>query len=99
MKIHHTFWILLILIWISLPQTAEACPSCYGKTDSPLAQGMNAGIFVLLGVVGVVLTGLAAFGIFLARRSASINAQDNIETKSEDLNTLQPSMKSLKKHP
>jgi len=98
-KIQHTFWIVLILIWSSLAQTVEACPSCYGKTDSPLAHGMNAGIFVLLGVVGVVLTGLAAFGIFLARRSASINAQDNIETNDKILNTPSAIDEAVKKHP
>jgi hypothetical protein len=40
-----------------------------------MAQGMNWGIFTLLGVVGLVLGGFAAFFIFLARRSAAVAAQ------------------------
>jgi hypothetical protein len=28
-----------------------ACAACYGKSDSPLASGMNWGIFTLLGVI------------------------------------------------
>ena len=75
MKKNHTIWMFLILIGVSLPQIAGACPSCFGESDSPLAEGMNAGIFVLLGVVGFVLTGLAAFGIFLARRSGYLMAE------------------------
>jgi hypothetical protein len=39
-----------------------------------MAQGMNWGIFTLLGVVVTVLGGIAAFGIYLARRSATISA-------------------------
>jgi hypothetical protein len=50
---------------------ARACAACYGKSDSPLAQGMNWGIFSLLGVVVTVLGGIACCGIFLARRAAA----------------------------
>ncbi len=51
-----------------------ACAACYGKSDSPLAAGMNAGIFSLLAVVGLVLGGFAAFGIYLVKRAASVAA-------------------------
>lgn len=47
-----------------------ACAACYGKSDSPLAQGMNWGIFSLLAVVVCVLGGIASFFIYLARKSA-----------------------------
>ena len=50
--------------------SALACAACYGKSDSPMAQGMNAGIFALLGVIGVVLLGAATFFVVLARRAA-----------------------------
>ena len=36
-----------------------------------MAHGMNAGIFTLLGVIGTVLCGAAAFLVFLARRAAA----------------------------
>ena len=51
-----------------------ACAMCYGKSDSPLAKGMNAGIFVLLGVVVAVLGSLATFFIYLAKRAAAVKA-------------------------
>ncbi len=53
-----------------LPQTVSACATCFGQSDSKLAQGMNMGILSLLGVVVCVLGAIAAFFIYLARRSA-----------------------------
>jgi hypothetical protein len=53
------------------PGSLLACAACYGQSDSPMAQGMNWGIFSLLGVIGLVLGGVAAFFIYLARRSAA----------------------------
>jgi hypothetical protein len=53
---------------------AHACAACYGKSDSPLALGMNWGIYVLLGFISMVLSGFAGFGFYLARRSAAVSA-------------------------
>lgn len=50
---------------------ALACPACFGavgEIDSPMAEGMNNGILVLLGVVGGVQGGFAAFFLALWRR-------------------------------
>ena len=61
-----------------LDGTAMACAACYGKSDSPMAQGMNAGIFALLGVIGVVLLGAGTFFVVLARRAAvAARSEDN----------------------
>jgi hypothetical protein len=49
-----------------------ACAACYGQSDSPLAKGMNWGIVTLLGTVLLVLGGIAAFFVSLARRSAAL---------------------------
>jgi len=65
---------ILTVLAVSLllrPAPILACAACYGASDSPMAQGMNWGIFTLLGVVGGVLGGIAGFFVFLARRSAS----------------------------
>ena len=43
------------------PSPLFACAACYGKSDSPLAQGMNWGIFTLLGVVVPVLGCISLF--------------------------------------
>ena len=57
-----------------------ACAACYGQSDSPMAAGMNWGIMSLLGMIVVVLGGVAAFFIFLARRSAAL-AKTNLESE------------------
>jgi hypothetical protein len=49
----------------------SACAACFGKSDSKLAEGMNAGIMALLGVVGAVLFAIAAFFVFIIRREAT----------------------------
>lgn len=50
---------------------ASACAACFGKSDSKLAEGMNAGIMALLGVVGAVLSAIAGFFVFIIRRAAT----------------------------
>ena len=63
--------------WLSLclflalfsPAQLLACATCFGASDDPMAKGMNAGIFSLLAVVVVMLGLLAAFFVFLAKRS------------------------------
>ncbi len=57
-----------------LPRPLEACATCFGRSDSALAQGLNMGILFLLGVLLVVLGGLVAFFVYLARRAAAFEA-------------------------
>jgi hypothetical protein len=49
-----------------------ACAACFGKSDSAMARSLNASIFSLMGVVGVVLAGAASFFVFLAKRAAAV---------------------------
>ena len=54
---------------------AWACPVCFGAADSPMASGMNAGVFVLLGVTAALLAAIAVVGWRIAgraRRHASL---------------------------
>jgi uncharacterized membrane protein len=61
------------MVFLLAPETVQACSTCFGRvSDSPLAEGMNMGIFTLLAVLGVVLAGLISFFVFLARRSSSL---------------------------
>lgn len=53
---------------------AHACAACFGKSDSPLAQAMNWGIFSLMAVIVSVLVCIAGFFVFIARRSAALAA-------------------------
>ena len=52
------------------PASLFACAACYGASDSPMAKGMNWGIFSLLGMVTVVLGCIATFFVFIGKRSA-----------------------------
>ncbi len=56
--------------------SAEACVTCFGKSDSKLAVGMNWGIFTLLLVVMSVMGGISAFFVFIARRAAQVGDQE-----------------------
>jgi hypothetical protein len=79
--------LILAGLVVSLAMHSEslfACAACFGKSDSPLAEGMNWGIFSLLAVVGCVLSGFAAAGIFLVRKAATVaaaQAQESTDNK------------------
>jgi hypothetical protein len=62
-------WVLFVALALQ-PGSLLACAACYGQSDSPMAAGMNWGIMSLLAVIAVVLGGVSAFFIYLARRSA-----------------------------
>ena len=69
------------------PSPLFACAACYGRSDSPLASGMNWGIFTLMGVVVTVLVTVASFFVYLilkdtahAREAAAV-AQNLSEAK------------------
>ncbi len=77
--------LLAALIAMAIAPSAFACAACYGASDSPLAQGMNWGIMVLLGFVGFVLTVVSSFFVYIVRRASTMEAvaaQNNLtETK------------------
>ncbi len=58
------------------PSLLRACAACFGQSDAPMAAGMNWGIFSLLTVVVLVLGGVVAFFVYLARRAATVAAAD-----------------------
>ena len=60
---------LFTLMFLIAPRLALACPVCFGQNDSPLAKGVNMGVFFMLGVVGVMLGAFAAFFVYLSRRA------------------------------
>jgi hypothetical protein len=67
----------LVLAVALNPTSLQACAACYGQSDAPMAAGMNWGILSLLGVVVMVLGSIAAFFVYLARRSATIAAANS----------------------
>lgn len=70
---------------VSVP-SARACATCFGASDSPMAQGMNWGIFSLLIVVVCMLSTIAAFFIFLAKKSAQASVSATQPTALETNN-------------
>lgn len=61
-----------------LEQNTLACTACYGESDSPMAEGMNAGIFVLLIIVGVTLAAIVGFFIFIMHRARFQAAREKL---------------------
>jgi hypothetical protein len=68
--------VTLLALVLLTPHRTSACASCFGQSDSPLAVGMNWGILSLLAFITLVLSGVAGFGVFLARRAANYSAAD-----------------------
>ncbi len=67
--------LLLLALVILAPTQVFACATCYGgNIDSPMADGMNWGIFTLMGVIGTVLATFLTFLIYIIRKSEALNA-------------------------
>ena len=61
---------------VLLANPARACSVCVGgDPGAALNQGLDAGVLVLLGVIGVVLLGFASLFLFWMRRAAVLEAQ------------------------
>jgi hypothetical protein len=73
-----TFCKILIAVATLAPSPLFACAACYGKSDSPLASGMNWGIFTLMGVILTVLTCITVFFVHVIRgEKAQIEVDKN----------------------
>jgi hypothetical protein len=65
------------LLTFLIAQPALPCSVCAGDPNSTMVQGVQAGVLVLLGVVGVVLSGVAAMLLFWVRRAANLKRLDD----------------------
>ena len=63
----------LTLIALAAPRAAFACAVCFGQNDSPLAAGINAGIFLMLGIIGALWLAFGSFFIYLRRRAKRLH--------------------------
>ena len=58
-----------------MPPPLFACAVCGGAhSTSPLASGMNWGIFTLMGFIGTVLAGIAVFFVHIVRKEEAANS-------------------------
>jgi len=77
------------------PVSLLACAACYGASDSPMAKGMNWGIFSLLAVVGMVLGSVATFFVFIGKKAAAAaNEQAANESAANPAAKTEPTQKS-----
>ena len=61
--------IILSFIILFVPETADACATCFGDPNAPAAQGMNWAILTLLGVTGGVLGAVIGTIISIAKKT------------------------------
>ncbi|HUF16475.1 MAG TPA: hypothetical protein VMS12_00360 [Thermoanaerobaculia bacterium] len=64
--------VVAAVIAVLFPTIAEACPVCYGDSDSAMAQGANNAVLFLLGVVLLVQAGFVALFYTFWRRSTAL---------------------------
>ncbi len=83
---HRARFAVAVLIAVAVLGAAEpamACPVCFGQSDSPMAQGVNNGIFFLLGIIGTVQIGFVALFVSFRRRGKELQERkDSFEVIS-----------------
>lgn len=77
MKIARKMILTAVAIVATAPSPTFACAACFGKSDSPLAHGMNWGIFTLMSVIVTVLASIATFFFFVIRKEIALNKNQN----------------------
>ena len=76
---------LIPLLALAAPAKSLACAACYGNVSAPMTDGMNWGIFTLLGVIVPVLGGFLAFFIYLIRKSEALANAAAPQPNSSDI--------------
>jgi len=56
------------------PASVKACSACMGGADTSVAPAMNGAIFLMLGLVGLMLSSVAGFIFYLSRRARALQA-------------------------
>lgn len=62
----------MLLAVVLSPTALHACPVCFRMEDGAAAEGLRAGVGVLIGVTLVVLGAAARFVVRFARRAARL---------------------------
>ena len=73
--------LFITLLTVVNSPSLVACATCYGQSDSKLAEGMNWGILTLMVVVYGVLMGIGGFFAYIIYRSKrlalSVDSEDS----------------------
>ena len=82
-----TTFLAVCFLAVAQSPSLMACATCYGQSDSKLAEGMNWGILTLMVVVYGVLMGIAGFFGYIIYRSHRLSlaaeAQESAQESSE----------------
>ena len=65
--------LLILVILASTPAAGFACSICYGDPNSLQVKGAEAGVLVLLGVIGAVLVSIAGMILFWTLRARRLS--------------------------
>jgi hypothetical protein len=63
---------MMAILFLLVPGLVTACPVCWGDSDSPQARGMQAAIFFLLGLTGVVLSLFISLFVYFWKRGKRV---------------------------
>ncbi|MBC8003484.1 MAG: hypothetical protein H7X97_12930 [Opitutaceae bacterium] len=77
-RLTHLYLLAAFSLLLS-PSPVLACATCFGKSDSKMAEGMNMGILSLLVVITTVLFAMACFFVFLAKRATAAPASEQVD--------------------
>ena len=80
----HTQIIILLFILLFVPETADACATCFGDPTAPASQGMNWAIITLLGVTGGVLGGVISTIISIGKKNKNFQQLNKSRGSSFD---------------
>jgi hypothetical protein len=72
---------LLVAVLAALvfhPGVLQACSACYGDPNASMSKGLRWGIFVLLGVVAMVLSGITTFFVYISKKSSTDTSTDKV---------------------
>jgi len=92
--------IRLFMISLFVPKLALACQSCFGaNVNTATTQGIAFAMLGLLGVTGVVSTGIVMFFLNIKKRarlfSQKVGVMDSTESKSETMDQLLDKMNKI----
>jgi hypothetical protein len=67
---------MMAVLVLLVPHISSACPVCYGDPASPQTKGMQAAVFFLLGVTGLMMTGFISLFVYFWRRGRRVETDN-----------------------
>lgn len=61
-----------------VPSSAYACPVCFGGAEGPMAEAVNNGIMLMLGVVAAVQFGFVALFVSIWKRGRALDQDQKL---------------------